>query len=1268
MRMQLLKRIEQLSASQRRTRRRVIIGAAAALSAASGVVALLQAKPLISRLGGLGWLMLTVGVVCLWLGARIWPRPTTLTMARMIEERFPDLNHRLITILQPITSEMTAVRRLMERRLVSALVRHDHLHNWSQVLSPQRRWAADLFCAAALCGCLMVAGRVPQSAPPLLTIPSAKSTTETSAESASEWNVEVLPGDVELARGNTLTVSVRFPQLPEEEVYLHYAPQNVGGQPNDQPVGAVQRVELEPTLDEFVFAAQIAHVEHDALYRIEQSSLASRDYSVSIYDPPRLESVDVELIYPSYANMPDEQRDQVRRIAVPEGTQLVLNCRSNVPLSSFEIVGDDELEAEESADPRHWIIRVHAVEDQLVGFTLRDRSGRENGREADFGWSVIPNHPPEFELRFPVGDVEVSPVEELHVDATTTDDFGLVDFGVAVGLDDGPVKEISLNPQQGNPTETIFTAELAHVIDLESRRAKPGQALSYYFYADDVDVDGKPRRACSSLYFADVRPFDEIFRQANAQGGGMPMSAQGGQKPGDLDELLKQQRQILQATWRLIRESRFGPVPSGSAGSEDDEVVSVIKKSQDDVHQQLQKLSAKLKSAEQQAAASAATEAMQAVDQTLETTEDRLERLNRALHHERDAYRWLLKLRSHEHQVAQAQGGGGSGKGKSGRSQQQLSQLELKQKQRYETQQQGRTQNENQQQNQDRLKLLNRLRELGQRQQSINEKLAELNVELQLTKDAQQREEIERQLKSLRDRQQELVRDVDEVRERIDRSKQRQQMTDVRDQAEQVGRNARKMSDALKSGQTSQALGAGRQVERDLQEMSDRLREQLAGRFADDLRRLLQQADQLLAAQHKLEERLQRTIENDKGSLRVGREREQLSDSLQQQQEDLKRLMTAVETTTNAAEDSQPLLSRALYEAIRDTRREQPERNLAAAGKSIDQAEWTAAVPPVRQARNGMQTLRDGIARAAESLLGDHAAALKRARQQVRQAATDLQQELTEHRGAGTDPKDGAASRNEGRTERSPAEGSSPGSDVKQTAGEAQADSGKPADSSAATAQNSNSNGPNKSGGEQKQRTGAAQQNAEGKQANSDQTGTQAGSSPNPSATSPSQTAGRGAGSSQPGGSNGQPGNSPGGQPNPGGSKSSSLMSGGMSAGPGGGQGSPMTGQGFGAWTERLREVEELVEDPEVRARIQQVRQRARSMRAEFVRHAREPNWELVKFEVLEPLIELDVELTRELNRHQLDGDRPPLDRDPVPRIYTEIVKQYYEQLGADDE
>jgi hypothetical protein len=112
--------------------------------------------------------------------------------------------------------------------------------------------------------------------------------------------------------------------------------------------------------------------------------------------------------------------------------------------------------------------------------------------------------------------------------------------------------------------------------------------------------------------------------------------------------------------------------------------------------------------------------------------------------------------------------------------------------------------------------------------------------------------------------------------------------------------------------------------------------------------------------------------------------------------------------------------------------------------------------------------------------------------------------------------------------------------------------------------------------------------------------------------------------------------------------------------------GNPITGESYSSWSDSIRDVEELVRDPEMRAEAARIREAVRSMRVDYKRHAKEPEWPLVRQLIANPLQQLTEKVQEELLR--LSAERNaliPVDRDPVPSLYQQRLDRYYENLGT---
>jgi len=96
-----------------------------------------------------------------------------------------------------------------------------------------------------------------------------------------------------------------------------------------------------------------------------------------------------------------------------------------------------------------------------------------------------------------------------------------------------------------------------------------------------------------------------------------------------------------------------------------------------------------------------------------------------------------------------------------------------------------------------------------------------------------------------------------------------------------------------------------------------------------------------------------------------------------------------------------------------------------------------------------------------------------------------------------------------------------------------------------------------------------------------------------------------------------------------------------------------------------MRDVEELIEDSDLRAEAARIRDRVRGTREDFKRHSKLPDWSKLQDLVADPMNELRERIAEEVRRRESPDALVPIDRDPVPPQFAEGVRRYYERLGS---
>jgi hypothetical protein len=108
----------------------------------------------------------------------------------------------------------------------------------------------------------------------------------------------------------------------------------------------------------------------------------------------------------------------------------------------------------------------------------------------------------------------------------------------------------------------------------------------------------------------------------------------------------------------------------------------------------------------------------------------------------------------------------------------------------------------------------------------------------------------------------------------------------------------------------------------------------------------------------------------------------------------------------------------------------------------------------------------------------------------------------------------------------------------------------------------------------------------------------------------------------------------------------------------------PLTGEDYARWADQLRDVEQMIESPDLRNDVAAARERARRIRQDFRKDRKKPDWAVVQLQVMQPLAEVRKKLLEELARLENQEPMAPIDRDPVPTQYSDLVRRYYESLG----
>ena len=1297
------------------------------------------------------WSMLGLIALALvaWLKGRrnIW---SDREIARVIEQKHPSLDSLLLTAIEHEPDAEEPAGFLHERLIDHALARAA-TQNWPITVAnkPYTRALAAAWIAVVAFLATDIALRL-NTPDPKSKITSQKNE---ASPKATEFKAILTPGDAEVERNSRLIIEARFDGPVPADAMLIVT--EADGKIRD-------RLPMRLTVDEQVFGGLIAKVERDTKYHVEFANQKSQQHTITVFDFPALVRSDVIVTPPEYTKLPAKETKNTQKVTALEGSKIAWKIKVNKPLTktdpfsphltAAELFGEDKTVIEfkpSASDPTVLEATMQAEKTQKYRLHLVDEAERANKNPPWFSVTVQSNQLAKIEVVFPKRDLQVSSIQELPVEAKISDDLGVTKSGAVFSINGNSKEILFKHPITAPQKKQDVRADLT----LENENAQPRQLVSYYLWAEDTGPKGEVRRSMSDMFFADVRHFEDIFREMEA-----PPSEPG--KPrAQSDKLVDLVKQIVNATWKIIRDTNAGRVIEAATPD-----IDVVHESVGIALEQVKEGMEEAEDAEIKQALTEAWKALKDAQPPLQqaSAEKKRSPLNQALTFEQTALEWLHRAQSREHQVMRQNSPPQPGAGQQA-NKNQLMDLELKQQeQRYEeekaaTEEQTAEQQEN-------LQVLNRLKELARRQEALAEKMKELQNQLAKAKTEEEKQELENQLKRLQAEQEKLLSDLDELKDRMEKPENAEQMAEAKEQLEKTREQVNEAAEKLKEQQLTDAANSATRAQRELEKMQEDFRQKTSKKFADEMKQLRQQAQQAAEAQKKISEALenQKPAESD---IAQSLQNQAQARQVTEQQENVEKLLNNMRQLSEQSEQSEPLLHKNLYDAVRKAQTSGLEENLQETRDQLRYGSAAEAKDAERKAANAVDELQKGVEKAAESVLGSESEALRVAKNELDKLIKEAQeqeggqkgqegqekgQEGAQQASAKSDAKGqkpGEKGEGEAQDAKTAEKGQQPGQkgeegkepgkgqgepqDPKmaengQKPGEQGKGQGQPQDPK--TAQNGQKSGEGKEGqqpgekgqgeakdgqkpGEKGQGQGegqdpkmaeGGQQPGEGQQGQ--KPGEQGkGEGQQADASSPNgQKPGEGQGKGQQAGQGrgeGQPQTADASNPNPSGRGRPRSNDGGdnnqIAGGPTSDRDSDndrsrpqinggavpealffddskeqpdtnvFTGDGYDRWSDRLRNVEELLNNPELRNEAAKVLDRARELRINLKRSNEAPQVAVLNTRITQPLMELRDRVAEELSKKDAGKNLAPVDRDPVPAEFRDLVKRYYKELGA---
>ena len=733
----------------------------------------------------------------------------------------------------------------------------------------------------------------------------------TDAASVNPYAVSVVPGDVTIARGTDqlVTAALQGFEAGEASIFTRTGPD-----------ASFRRLSMIPsTKAEGGFEALLLGVEDRTEYFVESTGVRSPTYTVEVADLPYVGQLDLTYRYPSYTGMAPRTVEDGGDVAALPGTEVEVTILPTVPAPSGRLLVDGE-PVTLSVDEGGILTGSFTVGTEgFYSVELARETGELVPASPEYTIDVLEDQPPLVRFSEPGRDVPASPIEEVFLEISADDDYGVGDIRLVYSVNGGAEDTVPVFRQSGSPLPEVTAG---HTLFLEEYLLEPGDLVSYYALVRDNRSVAGGEPVVSDMFFLNIRPFERAYREGQQQGGG---AAQGGGAQPPESALSELQRQVISATFNLIRQR------DSYSDSEFSENVRSVSLTQGRLRDQVETLLQRMMNRgltetdpgfrDVSAVLPLAGEAMDTARTFLDE-----EALQEAIPQEQAALRYLQQAEeTFERYVTQQnqQGGGGGGGGQSANADDlaDLFELELdKLQNQYETVRRGEQQSTDEEVDE----LLEELRELARRQEQEAERMrrrAQAGQTGGQGGSASQRE--------LAEQAEEAARQLARLARETNDEQLNQTARDLQEAAESMRRAA---ADGGASGQ-SQSESARRRLE----DARRGLEDARSARARRDAESAIERVEELTQQQRDVQREvrsLPETGEARRDQLRRLRERkDQMTDAVQQLEQQL-------DQAAQSARGEHPEAGRALQEAANQIREEKIKEKLQYSRGTIEQ--WDA--------------------------------------------------------------------------------------------------------------------------------------------------------------------------------------------------------------------------------------------------------------------------------------------------------------------------------------
>lgn len=341
-------------------------------------------------------------------------------------------------------------------------------------------------------------------------------------QAPAPFTLTLLPGDVEVERGESVEVEVRVEGIPPLEIEI--LTEGVES-------GRSERLQLEQR-ETGLYTMRLGDLRESLRYHAEGAGISTASYTITLVERPDIRNLQIRLLPPAYSRL------ERRTLPVGEGhlsglrgTRASITAETTEPVASAEIIQIlpslllpglsrvDTLRLPMSVNGTRITGGFPLLRNGEYQLSVTSPEGR-TARSASYSIAVTDDRPPSITLLQPKLGLDVDESNLIPVQVAINDDFGFSQLRIRYRLVssryDDPWSE-ARSQRVALPTYNRTDLEVPYLWDITGERFMPEDEIEAWVEVADNDPFAGPKWAKTNRFLLRYPSFDEILAETESQ-------------------------------------------------------------------------------------------------------------------------------------------------------------------------------------------------------------------------------------------------------------------------------------------------------------------------------------------------------------------------------------------------------------------------------------------------------------------------------------------------------------------------------------------------------------------------------------------------------------------------------------------------------------------------------------------------------------------------------------------------------------------------------